>query len=328
MKKRIGLIGLGDIAQKVYLPLLAAHEQVELIGVTSRTEATVNRIADQYRINGRFYALETLLEARPDAVFIHSPTETHYEVVMTCLQRGIAVYVDKPLSYELHESEAMAAYAQEQGVLLAVGFNRRFAPMYMKARTWLEEAGGFELSVVQKQRTKLQAHSARHTLYDDLIHMLDLLLWLGGDLAEIGHYYERVDETGKLLVGAGSLLFANEQADKSLEEQIAQAHTGPERLGQFSMVRRAGADLEKLELHGAYRSAEVLNMESLILSERSQEPQHIGFGSWDTILHRRGFAGVVQHFLSSLEEPGDCSIRADQVLPVHRLVERLTQALD
>lgn len=100
------------------------------------------------------------------------------------------------------------------------------------------------------------------------------------------------------------MLFANAQAAKLTEEQAVQAHSGLDRLGQFSMVRRAGADLEKLELHGAYRSAEVLNMESLILSERSHEPQHIGFGSWDTILHRRGFAGVVQHFLSSLEQPG------------------------
>ncbi|SFL64995.1 virulence factor [Paenibacillus sp. 1_12] len=324
MKKRIGLVGLGDIAQKVYLPLLAADQQVELVGVTSRTAATVDRIADQYRINGRFHSLDELLDVKPDAVFVHTPTETHYDVVMACLKKGIAVFVDKPLSYDLHESEEMAQFAQEQGILLAVGFNRRFAPMYIKARSWLEEAGGFELCEVHKHRVKLQSHSAKHTLYDDLIHMLDLLLWLGGDQHEVGHYLERVDETGKLLVGAGSLLFTREHAPKQSDEHAAiQTDSSKGRIGQFSMVRRAGADLEKLELHGAYRSAEVLNMESAVLSERFIDPQIAGFGSWDTILQRRGFTGVVQHFLSCLDQPEACTIRADQVLPVHQLVERL-----
>jgi virulence factor len=360
MNKKIGLIGLGDIAQKVYLPLLSADPQVDIIGITSRTAATVNRIANQYRINGRFDTVAALLDRKPDAVFIHSPTETHYDVVMACLERGVAVYVDKPLSYKFSESAAMAEYAQAQGLLLAVGFNRRFAPMYEQARAWLEEAGGFELCVVHKHRTKLQAHSAKHTLYDDLIHMLDLMLWLGGERYKLGHYFERTDESGKLLLGAGSLIFSEGCAEKNSEgissragdtdalaegtgndgfrfagrgadrESIAKSEVRAKgsvdsSVGQFSMVRRAGADLEKLELYGAYRSAEVSNMEAAVLSQNSIAPQIAGFGSWDTILHRRGFAGIIQHFLSCLKQPEACSVRANRVLPSHELVERLSQ---
>ncbi|MDF2962423.1 MAG: dehydrogenase [Paenibacillus sp.] len=312
MKKRIGIIGLGDIAQKVYLPLLAADERVDIIGLSSRTAGTVKRIADQYRINGRFDSLQTLLEEKPDAVFIHSPTETHFELVMGCLKQGVAVYVDKPLSYNLGESEAMAEYALKQGVLLAVGFNRRFAPMYQRAKAWLEEAGGFELCAVSKHRTKLQKHSARQTVYDDLIHMLDLLLWLGGERYDVQHYTGHTDEAGRLLSGAGGLVFAD-------SNQEANA-----RYGQFSMVRRSGADQEKLELHGSYRSAEVVNMESATLSAASASPQTCSFGSWDTVLHRRGFAGIIEHFLHSLDHPETCSVRAERVLAVHALAERLS----
>ncbi len=49
-KKRIGLIGLGDIAQKVYLPLLSVNEQVEIVGIMSSTPATVERMKAKYRI--------------------------------------------------------------------------------------------------------------------------------------------------------------------------------------------------------------------------------------------------------------------------------------
>ncbi|TDF96353.1 Gfo/Idh/MocA family protein [Paenibacillus piri] len=311
MKKRIAIIGLGDIAQKVYVPLLAADQQVELVGVLSRTAATVQRVADQYRIGGRFDSLEALLSVKPEAVFIHSSTETHYELVMECLKQGVAVYVDKPLSYNLGESAAMAQYALEQGVLLAVGFNRRFAPLYVKAKAWLETSGGLELCVASKHRTKLQKHSARHTVHDDLIHMLDLLLWLGGQEYDVQQYAERTDESGRLLTAAGSLIF------KGLRE-------GVDAYGQFSMARRAGADLEKLELHGSGRSAEVVNMESATLYDNAALPQTCGFGSWDSILYRRGFTGIIEHFLHSLDHPESCSVRADRVLAVHELADRLT----
>ncbi|UQZ83860.1 Putative oxidoreductase YceM [Paenibacillus konkukensis] len=311
MKYRIGIIGLGDIARKVYLPLLSADENVEIIGVSSRTPAAVETIAGRYRIPGKYDCVEGLLEAGPDAVFVHTSTEAHYEVVMACLKRGVPVYVDKPLSYDYRESETMARFALERQTLLAVGFNRRFAPLYVRAREWMEEAGGFEWCAAAKHRLKLQHHSAKHTLYDDLIHMLDLLLWLGGDDADPLHYIERTNDDGRLLCGAGSLAFPGHSAAGT-------------RSGQFSMVRRAGTDLERLELHGGGRSVIVTNMEAAELHQKDELPQAAGFGSWDTIIERRGFAGAVRHFLASLQDGGSCSIRADRVLPVHRLIERLS----
>ncbi|WP_282943241.1 Gfo/Idh/MocA family oxidoreductase [Paenibacillus sp. RC67] len=316
MKKRIGIIGLGDIAQKVYLPLLSSNDNVHIVGISSRTPATVERIADQYRIEGRYESVEALLAEEPEAVFVHSPTETHYDVVMACLKKKVAVYVDKPLSYVYQESEAMAQYALDQGVVLAVGFNRRFAPLYVQAKDWLEENEGFDLCSVSKHRTKLQKHSAKFTLYDDMIHMLDLLLWLGGERYEDLQYIEQMDEEGKLLFGTGSLTFTRSGIGKTAV-----------RAGQFSMVRRAGVDLEKLELHGSFRSVEVTNMETAVLYEQHSLPKSSAFGSWDTIVSRRGFAGAVNHFLQRLHDPATCSIRADQVLPVHQMIERMTSRL-
>jgi len=314
--KRIGIIGLGDIAQKVYLPLLGSNENVHIVGVASRTPATVEKVARQYRIEGRYDTVEALLEAEPEAVFVHSPTETHYDVVMACLKRRTAVYVDKPLSYDYREAEAMAKYALDQGVLLGVGFNRRYAPLYVQAKQWMEETGGFELCSVAKHRTKLQKHGAKYTLYDDLIHMLDLLLWIGGERYEDLQYIEQQDAAGRLLFGAGSLVFPGPEADRAMK-----------RAGQFSMVRQAGADLEKLELHGSGRSVEVKNMESAVFYEQHALPRSGGFGSWETIAARRGFAGAVDHFLQLLDDKEVCAIRADRVLPVHQLIERMTSRL-
>ncbi|MEX2460512.1 MAG: Gfo/Idh/MocA family oxidoreductase [Paenibacillaceae bacterium] len=304
MRKRIGIIGLGDIAQKVYLPLLSKHEQVEIVGIMSRSESTVQKFAKLYRIDNAFTELSELFKQDPQAVFIHTPTETHADIVKQCLQQGIHVYVDKPLSYEISESIEMIETAEQYGRLLAVGLNRRFAPRYVEAKAWLEEAGGFNSCVVQKHRTKLQKHSAKHTLYDDLIHMLDLQVWLNNGEFALESYHQKVEEQGKLLHASGSLRLGDAS-------------------GFFSMDRNAGFDLEKLELHGSGRSVEVVNLEHAVLYDKVHGERVQNFGSWDDVLYRRGFVGVVNHFLHAVDEPTSCSIRADQVLPSHELVEQL-----
>jgi virulence factor len=304
MKKRIGIIGLGDIAQKVYLPILSTHTGVEIVGLLSRSEATVARLGEQYRIPNRYTELRDLFKQEPDAVFVHTPTETHKDIVIQCMERGIDVYVDKPLSYEINDSIEMNKAAELHGRLLCVGFNRRFAPHYVSAKSWLEEAGGFNSCTAQKHRTRLQKHSAKHTLYDDLIHMLDVLVWLNDGQFSLQAYKQKTDASGKLLHASGSL---------SLNEAN----------GFFSMDRNAGVDLEKLELHGSGRSIQVVNLEQAVLYDQKAGERIQSFGSWDSILYRRGFVSIVDHFLQSLDDRSFCQIRSDQVLPTHELIEQL-----
>lgn len=307
---RVGIVGLGDIAQKVYLPLLTAMDAVEVIGIHSRTPATVARLGEQYRLKARFTELEDLLALEPEAVFVHSPTETHYDAVTACLRSGAHVYVDKPLSYEYGECERMAEEAAARGLLLGVGFNRRFAPLYAEAKQWIEEGGGFDWCAVQKHRVRLQARPARETVYDDLIHMLDLLLWLGGAEAEVTAAELPVNDDGRMVYASGSLRFHGSGGP------------GCGGAASYAMVRQAGRDLEKLELHGGGRSAEVVNMETAQWAAAGGLPVSRTFGSWETVLERRGFAGVVRHFLDCLRDPDACSVRADRVLASHRLAER------
>lgn len=307
-KIRIGIVGLGDIAEKAYLPVLASHEGVEIAGVVSRSEATAERVGSKYRVVNRFTELSKLLALEPEAVFVHSPTETHHDIVMQCLKAGAAVYVDKPLSYEIRESEAMTEYADRTGRLLAVGFNRRFAPLYRQAKDWMEEAGGFELCAADKHRPKKQKHGARMTLYDDLIHMVDLTAWLCGGHDRLEDYRQTVDGDGRLVYAAGRMM-ASEGGG----------------LASFSMARGAGLDLERLELHGSGRSAQVVNLERGMFASAQTGAREAGFGSWDSVSYRRGFTGAVEHFLAGLSRPEECELRADRVLASHYLIERMLQ---
>lgn len=306
-KKRIALVGMGGIAQKVYAPLLAWNETVEVQGIMSQRASTVERMQAKYRFPRGTTELQELLGWELDAVFVHSPTETHYDIVKACLERGVSVYVDKPLTYDLKQSTELAALAERKGLLLGVGFNRRFAPMYVEAKAWMDQSGnGFVYGNAQKHRVEKQSHEAHLTIYDDLIHMLDLLLWLGREDYKLLGKQLIVDPSNRLELAAGLLTFGASTSTAS-----------------FSMARTAGSDLESLELHGGGRSVEIINMETGRFHEKNALVRTQTFGGWESIWERRGFAGVVHHFLESLHKPETCEIRADLVLRTHKLAHQL-----
>src|SRR4051812_48586570 len=124
---KVGCIGLGDIAQKAYLPVLTTQAGTEL-HLQTRSPATLARVGDQFHIPAaqRHSDLDALLAQGLDAAFVHAPTTVHPEIVTRLLEAGVATYVDKPLAYELADAERLVKLAEERGVSLAVGFNRRY----------------------------------------------------------------------------------------------------------------------------------------------------------------------------------------------------------
>ena len=83
MTLRIGMVGLGGIAQKAWLPVLSQAHNWQLSGAFSPNQAKAQPICASYRIPC-FGQLDALAAAS-DAVFVHSSTASHYEVVKALL---------------------------------------------------------------------------------------------------------------------------------------------------------------------------------------------------------------------------------------------------
>lgn len=111
-----------------------------------------------------------------------------------------------------------------------------------------------------KHRTGYDRRPAEQTVYVDLIQMFDLLLWLGGDHYELLHSNLDTTSEGYLEASFGSVRLGNA-------------------FGSYSMNIQARADIERLELHGTGRSAEVINMEQAVFMEKSKLPLTQAFGS-------------------------------------------------
>lgn len=168
---RVGVIGLGDIAQKAYLPVLAGRDDVQLTLMTRDVERLA-RVSRRFGVPSATPRLEHLLEGGVDAAFVHASTSAHLELVERLLTAGVPVLVDKPLAPTFAEASHLVDLADRLHVSLAVGFNRRFAPAYA-ALAGLDPA----VVLMEKHRPALPGEP-RRLVFDDFIHVVDTVRFL------------------------------------------------------------------------------------------------------------------------------------------------------
>ncbi|MFJ6087139.1 Gfo/Idh/MocA family protein [Streptomyces sp. NPDC092369] len=295
---KVGCIGLGDIAQKAYLPVLGALTDVEL-HLQTRTPATLARVADSLHLPAgqRHATLDALLAQDLDAAFVHAPTAVHPDIVTRLLEAGVPTYVDKPLAYELADSERLVALAERHDVSLAVGFNRRFAPGYAQCADHPRE-----LILMQKNRIGLP-EEPRAMVLDDFIHVVDTLRFLVPGPIDDVTVRARVE-------------------DGLLHHVVLQlAGDGFTALGV--MNRLSGSAEEILEVSGQDTKRQVVNLAEII--DHKGQPTVRRRGDWVPVARQRGIEQAVLAFLDAVRAGKVLSGR--DALATHELCERVVRAV-
>ncbi|WP_313159074.1 Gfo/Idh/MocA family protein, partial [Mixta calida] len=215
MTVKIGVVGLGGIAQKAWLPVLARADAWTLVGGFSPNQQKAQQVCDSYRM--RCYGHIDALAADCDAVFVHSSTASHYRVVRELLELGVDVCVDKPLAETLDEAEALVELAHRRGRKLMVGFNRRFAPRYQQLKAALHQPASIRM---EKHRSdSVGPHDLRFTLLDDYLHVVDTALWLADGKVKLHHGYIQTTEAGEMLYGEHHFSVGNAQVTTSMHRR-------------------------------------------------------------------------------------------------------------
>lgn len=295
---KVGCIGLGDIARKAYLPVLTTQPGVEL-HLQTRTPATLERIGEIHHVPAgqRHTDLDALLAQDLDAAFVHAPTAAHPEIVERLLEAGVATYVDKPIAYELADSERLVELAERRGVSLTVGFNRRFAPGYAQCAEHPRE-----LILMQKNRVGLP-EDPRTMVLDDFIHVVDTLRFL------VPGAVDHVSVRGRV-------------ADGLLEHVVLQlAGDGFTAIGV--MNRLSGSTEEILEVSGQDTKRQVLNLAEVV--DHKGQPTVRRRGDWVPVARQRGIEQVTLAFLDAVRAGKVLSAR--DALATHELCERVVRAV-
>lgn len=294
---KIGIIGLGAIARKAYLPVLAVQPGVDPHLVT-RSPDVLAQLAEAYRVpaDHRHTTLDQLLAVRPDAAFVHAATEAHPELVRRLLDAGVPTYVDKPLAPHLADAEELVHRAEARDVSLAVGFNRRYAPCYTQC---LEHAR--DLVLMQKHRAGVP-EEPRRVVFDDFIHVVDTLRFLAP--AEPDH-----------------VAVHTRTRDGMLHHVVLQlAGAGFTAVGV--MNRLSGSAEEVLEVSGQGSRREVRNLAEVV--DHKGQPSIRRRGDWVPVARQRGVEQAALTFLEAVRDGRRLSAR--DALRTHELCERVVLA--
>ncbi len=295
---RIAMIGLRDIAQKAYLPLLASDERVTPL-LCTRSPSVLEKLARQYRVAECFTDVAAMLASCPDAVMIHAATAVHSQIAEQCLRAGIPTFVDKPLCDNLAEAEALANLAVAQNCALFTGFNRRYLPAMDAARAQpLTELNW------QKHRFTLPG-KARDFLFDDFIHVLDSLCFYGGLPQGDFHAVLRPDTKDKALLAGVSVSW--QSGDRAISG---------------SMNRSAGITEERIDAYGDNLSLHLENCTRGIIA-RDKTAQALAPNDWQPVLAQRGFAAMLEHWYQQIAIGKADSELIASYLHGHRLAEQL-----
>lgn len=298
---RIAVIGLGDIAQKAYLPVLIEKEGIDLI-LCTRNKETLDRLAAKYHIEEKFQTVDQLFSQNIDAAFVSTATEAHAEIAEKLLRNGISVYIDKPVSLDFEESERIAALAKESGKTAMVGFNRRFIPRIRELR----EKDKANIILMQKNRFAAP-QPVRQFIVEDFIHVVDTLRFLmDTDVKDIKVEHLRVGEM--------------------LEHVVIQL-IGDGCTAVGIMNRNTGVTEETIE-YMTNRDKYVINSLVETTHFHDKEINVTKFGDWDPTLYKRGFYQLVDHFIDSVRHNRQPDPSIEDSLITHRICEQIVEKIE
>ena len=141
---RLGVIGLGTVAQAVHLPLLGRHrDRFQVTAVCDLSAELSAAVTERFGLGAAARcrsAAELLDGGLVDAVLILT-SGSHGAVAAAALERGLAVFCEKPLAYTLAEADQLAAVAGRTGAPLQLGYMKLYDPAVRRAAAELASSG-------------------------------------------------------------------------------------------------------------------------------------------------------------------------------------------
>jgi polar amino acid transport system substrate-binding protein len=183
------MVGAGDWARRMLLPNFR-DEGVEFVSIATASGVTARDVGRRYGF-ARFVsgADEVLADERVNLLVIATRHDTHAGLAREGLERGLDVFVEKPLALDDAELDALLEAAGRSRGRLMVGFNRRFSPHAREAREFFKDRRGplstlYRVNAGRVPRTHWtqDAREGGGRIRGEVCHFVDLMQYLTGSL--------------------------------------------------------------------------------------------------------------------------------------------------
>lgn len=237
---RVGLLGAGRVARRYHLPILSGMESVDMAAIAEQDDEQRERCLEAAPGAATFKHFEDLLASvQLDAVVICLPPALHAEAAVAGFERGLHVYLEKPLATTREDGERVIRSWLQAGTVGWIGFNYRFHPLVIEMRDAFQQGNIGQLVAARtcfssagrdlplwKQHRK----SGGGSLLDLACHDFDLLRFV----------------LGQEIVEVNALLNSRSSAEDTAEVQLRLA--SGQTVSDFTSL--AAADQHRMEIIG------------------------------------------------------------------------------
>ena len=286
---RVGLVGAGNLARWVHLPIINRTRGLALRAVCSTSGARGLSYAKRFGAGYCCSDYEELLDDRNvDMIFILTRNQHHAEQAAAALAAGKHVFVEKPMALTVDECQMLEQAVRDSGKQLTIGFNRRFAPFYVEQKRHL---AGRTTPKIVNCRVNSPGISGSYWMADPAIggailgeacHFVDLMHWLlEAEPVEVNAFSLPTGEAHP--VGENNLVASFRFADGSIGNltycTVGSRTSGGERVEVFAEgIGAATENFTRLEVKGSTRRTRT---------------------SW---WPDKGYEGLVQSFIAAVRE--------------------------
>jgi predicted dehydrogenase len=259
-KLKIGVIGTGHLG-KLHVKMFRQIQECEVIGIYDSNSQVVKDVAQVYDVKA-FDNLDNLLNSI-QAASIAVSTTAHYEVSKKCLEKGVHIFVEKPITASISEAEELVRLSADKKLNLQVGHIERFNPALISLEKFIVEP-------MFIQTDRLAQFNPRGTdvavVLDLMIHDIDIILSL------IKSEVKKIDASGVAVV-SDNIDIANARIEF---ENCAVANVTASRISQKKMRKM------RIFQKDAYISLDFITGVSevyrLLPVDQNIEPSSMSFG--------------------------------------------------
>lgn len=171
-KLKLGVIGTGHLG-KLHIKMFKQIGECDVVGIYDSNPITASNVSKEFDVKV-FDDLDSLLNS-VQAASIAVSTTAHFEVAKKCLEKGIHIFIEKPITASISEAEALVELADSKKLNLQVGHIERFNPAVLSLEKYI-------IDPMFIQTDRLAQFNPRGTdvavVLDLMIHDIDLILSL------------------------------------------------------------------------------------------------------------------------------------------------------
>jgi predicted dehydrogenase/threonine dehydrogenase-like Zn-dependent dehydrogenase len=253
----VGVVGFGSYFRAMLLPLLREHPGFRLASACARGGLTIRAAVENDGFaKGTTDYHELVADPAVNLVYVATRHDLHFEIAMAAVEAGKHVFVEKPMTMTVAQGRELVEAVARKGVLLTVGFNRRFSPHGARLRELLAPIAApktilyrVNAGTLPPEHWLLDPVEGGGRLLGEGVHFFDMLRFLAGsDPVRV----RSVSPAGK---SRDEAIVALEFGDGSIGS-VVYAGGGASGLGKERVEVFAGGagfvleDYRSLEVHG------------------------------------------------------------------------------